>query len=155
MSPLSSRSPSAGVGATTARPVDPLGELLFKVSIQNRAIGRFAECTGLSVEYDVTDYAEGGNNEFVHKLRGRVRYPNVTLKRGVTYEDELLRWFFAVEAPTARPTLTITLLDQKASPIRVFSLAGAQPVKWTGPNATAQSNNPATESLEIAHRGFA
>jgi phage tail-like protein len=135
--------------------VDPLGELVFRISVQDRDIGRFAECTGLAVEYDVTEYAEGGNNEFVHKLRGRLRYPNVTLKRGVTYEDELLRWFFTLQAPAANPALTITILDQETHPMRVFTLAGAQPVRWTGPTATAESNQAATESLEIAHRGFA
>ena len=155
MTALPTTPPSAGGGARTARPVDPLGELVYKISVQDRPIGRFAECTGLAVEYDVTDYAEGGNNEFVHKLRGRVRYPNVTLKRGITYEDELLKWFFAIEAPASRPTLTITLLDQASKPIRVFALTGAQPVRWTGPNATAGSNQTATEALEIAHRGFA
>jgi phage tail-like protein len=155
MTALPTAAPGAGARNRTAAEVDPLGELIFKITVEDRAIGRFAECTGLAVEYDVTDYAEGGNNEFVHKLRGRVRYPNVTLKRGVTYEDELLRWFFTDAAPDARPTLTITIMDQAGAPVRIFALTAAQPVRWTGPSATAQSNNAATESLEIAHAGFA
>jgi phage tail-like protein len=136
---------------------DTLGEHYFTVAISSGGsskIGRFAECTGLAVSYDVMTYAEGGNNEFVHQLRGRVTYPNVTLKRGVTYEDGLLRWFYETHQPSQRPTLTIALLNQNGVTLRHFALAGALPVRWTGPNINAGSGSAATESLEIAHQGF-
>jgi phage tail-like protein len=142
-------------GATrTGRPVDPLGELAFKVQIQGMTIGRFAECVGIAVEYDVTEYAEGGNNGFVHQLRGAIRFPNVTLRRGITHEDHLLRWFYETRKPDRRPPVTITLFDQRGQAIRHFSLSAALPVRWTGPTATSGSRSAATESLEIAHRGF-
>jgi phage tail-like protein len=145
---------SNGSPARTGDPKRPLGELTFRVEVQGRNIGQFAECTGLSVEYDVTEYSEGGNNEFVHKLRGRIKYPNVTLKRGVTDEDQLLRWFYSSQRPSQRPLLTITMLNLRSEPVRHFGLSAAQPVRWTGPNATSSSSSPATESLEIAHEGF-
>ena len=144
-------------GTRTGSGVDALSELYFKVDIRSGAsatIGRFAECSGLSVSYDVTTYAEGGNNEFVHQLRGRVTYPNVTLKRGVTYEDGLLRWFYETHKPSQRPTLTIALVNSSGTTLRHFALAGALPVRWTGPNVNSGSGSAATESLEIAHQGF-
>ena len=94
MSPTTTNGQQTGGPGT---PVDPLAELAFLIEIQGREIGRFAQCTGLGVEYDVLEYAEGGNNEYVHQLRGRVRYPNVVLGRGITDEDELLRWLFTAE----------------------------------------------------------
>jgi phage tail-like protein len=142
--------PAAGPGV----PVDPLGELSFLIEIQGREIGRFAQCTGLGVEFDVLEYAEGGNNEYVHQLRGRVRYPNVVLGRGVTHEDELLRWLFTAEAPAKRPTVTITIQDASGKPVRHFALAAALPIRWTGPSATTGSMSAATESLEISHAGL-
>jgi phage tail-like protein len=146
---------SDGAVATTTGDIKrTLGELTFKIMVEGRTVGSFAECTGLAVEYDVTDYAEGGNNAFVHKLRGGVRYPNVTLRRGVTDEDELLRWFYATENAPERPTLIIMLLDPLGAAVRHFALSAAQPVRWTGPSATRESSNAATESLEIAHAGF-
>lgn len=148
----------AGTTGTREPPgVDALGELGFKVEIQGgagAALGRFAECTGLAVSYDVTAYAEGGNNEFVHQLRGRLTFPNVTLKRGVTYEDALLRWFYETQEPSKRPTVTISMIGTEGQTIRHFALIGALPVKWTGPSVNAGSANTATESLEIAHQGF-
>jgi phage tail-like protein len=150
-------SDSSDSGTRTGSGIDALGELSFKVVISGgggATIGRFAECTGLAVGYDVTPYAEGGNNEFVHQLRGRVTYPNVTLKRGVTYQDGLLRWFYESHKPSQRPTLTIQLINAEGATLRHFALAGALPVRWTGPNVNAGSSGAATESLEIAHQGF-
>jgi phage tail-like protein len=144
-------------GATGAAPgtaVDTLVDLVFLVEIQGRRIGQFAECSGLAVEYDMTEYVEGGNNLFTHRFRGHAKYPNVTLRRGVTFEDELLRWFYTWEQRDARPTVTITLLDHTGKRVRYWALDAAQPVKWTGPDGKAGGNGAATESLEIGHEGF-
>ena len=140
--------------ATPGTPVDPLADLAFLIEIQGREIGRFAQCTGLGVEYDVLEYAEGGNNEYVHQLRGRIRYPNVVLGRGITYEDELLRWLFTSEQPSQRPTVTITMNDSTGQPVRHFALSAALPVRWTGPSAEMGFGSAATETLEISHAGF-
>lgn len=152
MSPTTTNGQQAGGPGT---PVDPLAELAFLIEIQGKEIGRFAQCTGLGVEYDVLEYAEGGNNEHVHQLRGRVRYPNVVLGRGITDEDELLRWLFTAEKPSQRPTVTITMNDPTGKPVRHFALTEALPVRWTGPSAEMGSTGAATESLEISHAGFA
>ena len=138
----------------TGTRIDTLGEQGFSAEIQGRQIGKFAECTGLAVEYDMLEYAEGGNNLYIHRLRGHARYPNVVLSRGVTYEDELLKWFFTSETPDARPTLTISLLDPKGKTIRHWALDAAQPVRWSGPDGKAQSSGAARESLEVSHIGF-
>lgn len=144
----------AGTNAAPGRTVDPLADLTFHVEIPGRAIGYFAECSGLGVEYETVEYVEGGNNVFTHRLRGHVKYPNVTLRRGVTFEDGLMRWFYATEKPAARPTVTIRLLDAKGATVRYWALGQAQPVKWTGPDGKAGGNSAATESLEISHIGF-
>jgi phage tail-like protein len=135
-------------------PPEALADLTFHVEIPGRAIGYFAECSGLGVEYEMTEYVEGGNNVFTHRLRGHVKYPNVTLRRGVTFEDGLIRWFYATEQPTQRPTVTITLYDHDGTAVRHWALGQAQPVKWTGPDGKAGGNGAATESLEISHIGF-
>jgi phage tail-like protein len=152
MSPTTTNGQQAGGPGT---PVDPLAELAFLIEIQGKEIGRFAQCTGLGVEYDVLEYAEGGNNEYVHQLRGRVRYPNVVLGRGITDEDTLLSWLFTSETPSQRPTVTITINDPTGTPVRYFALAQALPVRWTGPSSNMNSSDgAATESLEISHAGF-
>ena len=115
---------------------------------------RFSECSGLTAEYEVEEYEEGGQNTFVHKLRGRVKYPNLTLKRGVTHETEFLDWFFASKEWQDRAPLSLQLLGPDGETIRTWAFEGAFPVKWQGPSLNAKSTNVATETLEIAHQGL-
>jgi len=146
--------PSNRATAPPSTTPDPVGELRFKVTVDDVEIGRFTECTGLSMEWDVQSYPEGGENRFEHKLRGRVKYPNLVLKRGVTHEDALLRWFFQSQHREQRGSITVALLGPDGKTVRSFSFAAALPVKWTGPNFNAGSNNIAVESLELAHEGL-
>jgi len=148
------KKPSQRGTSPPSRTPDPVGELRFKLTIDDAEIGRFSECTGLSVEYDVQTYPEGGENRFEHKLRGRLKYPNLVLKRGVTHEEALLKWFFQSQDAEKRGSVTITLLGPEGKKVRSFAFAGAVPVKWTGPNFNAGSTSIAIESLELAHQGL-
>lgn len=144
---VSAQAPSTAPGAIP----DAIGELTFLVEISGVTVGQFSECTGLAVEYEVMEYAEGGNNDFVHRLRGRARYPTISLQRGVTSQDGLVKWFF--DSPQA-DRLTITLLDSKTGPVRTFAFASPFPIRWSGPDVSSGSNGTAIESLEIGHHGM-
>jgi len=149
---FTSRAPSNG------RNPDPTGELRFTVTFPDISgsikLGVFAECSGLQVEYEVYEWTEGGQNGFVHKLRGRAKYPNLVLKRGITHEDAMLRWFFLCSNKTARHEIALSLIGPDLTPVRTWAFQGAYPVKWSGPKLDAHSTSPATETLEIVHQGF-
>jgi len=133
---------------------DPVGELRFAVQVEGVQIGIFSECSGIQVEYEVMEYPEGGENRFIHKLRGRMKYPNLVLKRGITHEDALLKWFFETKQWDQRKGVIVALKGPDSNSVRTWSFAHAFPVKWAGPTLNAGSNNAATETLEIAHRGL-
>jgi phage tail-like protein len=137
------------------RDLDKLAENRFKVEVvPDLFIGEFRECTGLSMEREILEYAAGGNNDFVYKLPGRVKYPNLVLKRGVTYQTELIAWFRDMHAGPEQSIVTVTLLDTQGQQARVWAFKQAYPVKWAGPNLNAGSDSAATETLEIAHGGM-
>ena len=134
---------------------DPVAELRFKVELQpDLNIGRFSECTGISVEVETKEYKEGGANDFVHKLPTRVKYPNLVLKRGVTHEEALLQWFMESRYTPTRRDMTISLFGPGTKLVRSWVFMNAFPVKWTGPNLNADSNSVAVEQLEIVHNGL-
>jgi phage tail-like protein len=135
---------------------DPVGGLHFRVQLTGGpTIGWFTECSGLAVEYEVMDYEEGGENTFVHHFRGRAKYPNLVLKRGITHERALLDWFLQCQTQTARAQIDVSLLGPGAtSAVRAWSFWDAFPVKWAGPTLNAGSSSIATETLEIAHHGL-
>jgi phage tail-like protein len=125
----------------------------FQVHIPDVTIGVFARCSGLEVEYEMLEYAEGGENGFVHKLRGHIRYPNLLLSRGVTNETGLLDWLFAAREFGQRPTVTLSLLNELGDVQRSWGFGHALPVRWLGPTF-AETGEVASETLEIAHAGL-
>jgi phage tail-like protein len=135
---------------------DPVGELSFMVQVTGvqGPIGLFSECSGLSVEREVETYQEGGLNSFAHKLPGRLTYPNLVLKKGITRETALMDWFYASQNPAERKEVSVTLKGPAGQTVRSWSFDGAFPVKWTGPTLNAGSSSVASETLEIAHQGL-
>lgn len=132
---------------------DPVPGNIFRVDA-GEAIGYFTEVSGLTMEYDVVEYQEGGVNDFVHKLRGRMKFTNVVLTRGITHEESFTKWFLSCRDKTQRRDLSVTMLSHDLTPIRTWSFAGAFPVKWTGPGLKAASGEIAVEQIEIAHQGL-
>lgn len=135
------------------------GRFLFEVD--GLEIGQFSEVNGLSVEVEVESVPEGGENQFVHKLPGRMSWPNITLKRGVIQADNLFTWLkeasgegYASKGKLERRSAAITLLALDGTRVRAWNLADAFAVKWSGPSFAAIPNGAATEELEIAHHGF-
>jgi phage tail-like protein len=134
----------------------------FLVEVDGVEIGRFMEITGLEVSIETEDVQEGGQNSFVHKLPGRMTWPNLTLKRGITQNDTLLAWFnessgeqFAANGNTlTRKSAAITLLGPGGQRLRAWEVDGAFPVRWNGPDFAASSTDMAVEELEITHHGF-
>lgn len=143
--------PSNGTASAAVQPIR--AARCFRVEIPNVTIGVFARCEGLQVEYEVLEYAEGGENGFVHKLRGATRYANLLLSRGVTSETGLLDWLFQFQELGQRPTVTVSLLDEMSATVRSWGFSCAFPVRWTGPTL-ADEAEVATESLEIGHTGL-
>jgi phage tail-like protein len=126
---------------------------LFIVKIPDvDTIGYFSHCSGLELSFDVFEYQEGGNNDFVHRLPGTMRYPNLVLSRGLTEQEALLKWFMATRTEAERKEITLTLKTGSAE--RMWTFADAFPVKWTGPTLDAETGDIATETLEIAHTGL-
>ncbi|MDQ3986714.1 MAG: phage tail protein [Actinomycetota bacterium] len=147
----------------SSRTMDPpfSGRFIFSVAAVGE-IGAFTECSGLSAEIEVEEVKEGGQNHFSHKLPGRIKWPNIVLKRGITDADNLFEWFqkasgegFAGEGNTlTRSEGEVALVDSKGQTVRKWEFEEAFPVKWTGPSLASSSNAPSVEELEIAHHGF-
>lgn len=129
----------------------------FVVEMDGVLVANFQECGGLSVEVETKEYAEGGNNEFVHRLPGPLKYPNITLKRGLTDSPQFLQWRPTIaggQITVTRKNLAIKLFDHGGETIKQWDVAEAYPVKWTGPELRAGSMEFVVEAVELAHKGW-
>jgi phage tail-like protein len=135
---------------------DPALGLRFTVTIDGQAsLGNWTKCEGLTVEYDVHEYSEGGLNGFVHRLPGRAKYQNIKLTRPIDASSAAVAgWVASVQAMGNRVTAQIAVLDPEGAPVTFWNLLDVFPVRWTGPNLDIDTAQVATETLELAHNGF-
>jgi len=152
--------PTSG-GTKTAQRVDPFATCKFHVEIGDIKEAAFSECSGLEIATDVFEYQEGGLNEYSHKLPGRTKLSNVTLKRGFATSNELYNWYLEMEQDLltgksiTRKQVTITLYSTaKQEELMSWTLDDAFPVKWVGPVFKAGEAAVAIETLEFAHHGI-
>lgn len=148
--------------ANAARTIDPPFVGKFKFEVGPKPIGYFTEVSGLSVQIEVEDLAEGGQNAYSHKLMGRMKWPNLIFKRGLTDTNALFDWLmqFSGEGFTKAGNKvtpldgTVSVLNAAGEPVRTWSFFDARPVRWSGPKLAASSRELAVEELEVCHCGF-
>ena len=127
----------------------------FYMQIGTETQALFTEVSGLQVEITVQDVEEGGNNDFVHRLPGRAKVGNITLKRGMTRSTELLTWLLEVAGgKVTRKNVTLVMYDTARESVMRWNFRMAYPVKWSGPQFKATSAEAAVETLELAHEGI-
>ncbi|MBE9592051.1 MAG: phage tail protein [Proteobacteria bacterium] len=134
---------------------DPYLNFRFLVEIQGLIVGGFSEVAGLQAETEIEEKPEGGVNDYVHKLPKITKYPNITLKRGITDSDALWNWHQdVVNGKFERKSGFIILMDSEGNEKWRWYFEHAYPVKWTGPDLKADNSAVAVETLELAHNGL-
>jgi phage tail-like protein len=133
---------------------DPLISCHFALEFGGEIKGAFQECTGLGSENEVVEYkASGPKGEYViHKVPGRLKWNNITLKRGITDDMALWDWRKLVEegkVDEARRNGSIVMFNQMGEEIARWNFENAWPCKLTGPSPNAGENTPAIEEIEI------
>jgi phage tail-like protein len=125
--------------------------------------GGFQECSGLDLEIDVQELAEGGRNDGLIRRVGRVRLQPIVLKRGLLYGEagtngELWSWLQGVIAgvrPVARyDGLVEVLAPDGDDVVATWSFDRGLPAKVSGPQLNARTGDVALEELHIAHEGL-
>ena len=134
----------------------PLVGFHFAIDIQGKVKGFFTECSGLGSEHEVIEskvVTEKGS-EVVMKIPGRLKWENITLKRGITSNMDIWTWRKEVESgkvETARRDGSVIMFDQELKEVARWNFLRAWPVKVTGPQVKSDSNEIGIEELTIAH----
>lgn len=138
-------------------------------------IGAFSEVGGLAAEIEMESYQAGGENSSPKKFAKRGRYPNLTFKRGITFNADLWDWNQQVlhgVDPVLRKSGIILLLERGGfaqtgssaaanlfvgltrPPIAAWYFERALPERVIGPPLEAKTNTVAIETLELSHEGL-
>jgi phage tail-like protein len=138
---------------------DPLLGFNFMLELEGAVAGYFTECSGIGSEHEVVEQktVDKQGHELIRKIPGRLKFTDITLKRGITSDMQIWEWRdMAVQGKitSARKNCTITMLSREYKPVAIWHFANAWPSKVTGPSLKADSNEIGVEELTIVHEGM-
>ncbi len=142
----------------------PPSGFFFTVDLGGPSIdASFQEVSGLDVERELEEIAEGGLNDYKHRVPKQISYSNLVLKRGLVVENsDLGNWVretlrSGLSSPIEPKDILIHLLDTgagKDTPLMSWSVVKAYPVKWSISGFNSTESGIMTETLEFAFRYF-
>jgi phage tail-like protein len=130
---------------------DPYPAYNFKLEIRGVMHGHFTEVSGMGIQIQDIKYREGGQNQVVHRIPGRVEYSDITLRYGVTNSKELWQWFTSiVEGNVERKNVTIVLMASNGTTaVARWDLIDCWPREWRGAPLDALGQEVAIESVTL------
>ena len=139
----------------TGQRVDPYKNFRFLVEIDGIVQAGFSECSGFGSNLEVIEYREGGDPATVRKLPGKVSFPDLTLKWGVTDSRELYDWHrAAVNGQIQRKNGSIIQLDDVGTEKVRWNFVNAWPSKYDAPDFNAKGNDVSIDALTISCEGL-
>ena len=138
---------------------DPLIGFNFGLEIQGAVSGYFTEVSGIGSEHEIIEHkvVDDKGREMTRKIPGRLKWGDITLKRGITSVMDVWDWRQQVEegdAAGARKNGSITMLDRNYNEVARWNFEFGWPSKVTGPSLKSDSNEFGIEEMVIVHEGI-
>jgi phage tail-like protein len=135
---------------------DPLVSFNFALEVDGITNSYFTEASGVGSESEVIEHKVMGPNgkEVVRKIPGRLKWGDITLKRGITANMDLWKWRAEVEngkVDGARKNGSLVMYDQAGTEVARWNFERSWPSKLSGPSMSADSNAVGVEELTIVH----
>jgi phage tail-like protein len=114
----------------------------------------FSECDGLELSMEPKTFQQGGDLTRQIHLAGPVTYSPLTLKRGMTADLGLWRWFTEVmktDRRGLRGQASVVILAANGEPQVTFTLSDCLPIKLRAPALNAREGLLAIEELQIVY----
>jgi phage tail-like protein len=137
---------------------DPIIGVHFEIQVGS-ITGYFTSVTGLGSESEVTEHkiVGSGSKESVRKIPGRLKWGDITLKRGITANLDMWAWIQLVrdgKVSSARQDGTISAYSQEGELIAKWDFVAGWPSSITGPDLKSEDSAVGVEELVIVHEGI-
>lgn len=127
----------------------------FGLEVDGLQLGFFTGCNGISLKYEVISFKEGDGKQVVTRKRaGAPGYNEVVLKRGLTTDHTLQKWFDDVvdaATPTPYKTASIVVYDRTQKEVARFNFTQCWPSKVAINDLTASGNEVLVEEVTMQH----
>jgi phage tail-like protein len=139
--------------------MDPISAHQFALEIQGITEATFREASGFGSEHQIIEQKEqtAKGTTIIRKIPGTLKWQNITLKRGMTSNDELWKWRQQVidgKIEAARLDGSIVGYDEDGQERIRYNFRRGWPSKWESTAMNAGGNEPVIETIEIAHEGL-
>jgi phage tail-like protein len=137
---------------------DVLVSFFFELKVGS-VQGMFTEVSGIGSEHEVVSHnvVQKGFADVVRKVPGRLKWGDITLKRGITSNLDMYQWRKQVEdgqINEARKDGSILMYSQEGSLVAQWDFVRGWPSKVTGPSLQTESNAVGVEEMTIVHEGI-
>ena len=147
------------MAATAGAREDPLLGFNFGLEFQGAIAGYFTEISGVGSEHEIIEHkvVDKQGHEIIQKIPGRLKWGDITLKRGITSSLDLWEWRSLVEQGDmdgARKNGSIVMYDRTYTQVARWNFTNGWPSKVSGPTLKADSNEFGIEECVIVHEGI-
>ena len=136
---------------------DPIGNYNFRVEIDGVVAGHFTAVGGLSIEQEVIEY-QNGDDPLLRKRPGRVKYGDITLKRGYVADSTLNDWIEEARlerGENIRKDITITLVNRRSGEeLKRWNCYECFPTSWRLTPVDSKKGKLLTEEVVVAIEWF-
>ena len=139
--------------------MDSLVGFKFSLDLQGTAQGYFKEVSGIGSEHEMIEdkLTTDKGIDFIKKIPGRLKWNDVTLKRGITDNMDIWDWRKLAEdgdMDAARKDCSIIMYDRLGGATARWDFVRAWPSKVSGPEAKSDSNDIGVEEMVLVHEGM-
>lgn len=147
-----------GALGPTARPFTTFN-FLVEIEVPDVSLtvasAAFSEVDGLEMSIEPKTIREGGRNAGPIHLAGSVSYGHLTLKRGMTGNADLWKWFERSASDAGRgerATAEVLVLAGDGATVQMkFVLQGCLPIKLKAPALSAKDGAIAIEEMQLVY----
>jgi len=138
---------------------DPLAVFNFGLEFQGTIAGYFTDCSGIGSENEVIEakVVDETGHDIVKKVPGRLKWSDISLKRGITSSLDIWDWRQKVvegNMSDARKNGSIVMFDRAYAEVARWNFTNGWPSKVTGPEFKSDSNEFGIEEVVIVHEGM-
>jgi phage tail-like protein len=142
------------VDRTSPTTEDPVAAFNFQLEVQGMVAGFFTEISGIGSEHEIIEHKAmtATGQEVVKKIPGRLKWNDITLKRGITTNMDIWTWRKSVETGgilNARYNGTISMFAQDGALVAQWNFINAWPSKVSGPAPKADGNEVGMEECTL------
>jgi phage tail-like protein len=149
--------PLAALVLIAPRRPDLPGSLSFRIEVDGQSVGQFKSLDGPTVSFEVVEFRDGNDPlETARKLPGRIKYPDIVLKRGYVNRSYFENWIQTIREGNKdfRKNISVVILEKDLTEVARYNLYNCWPSTWKFSSLDGKGNDVLVEEVVVVIEYF-